>query len=339
MLTTTPAPEYEDDIDLLRYGRFLASYWILLVAFSATGAAAGLIIASRAPLLYQATATLNVAPNADSTLGLTPATSRALLADLSLVGETLAELQLGVTPQAFVDEALTVQPVPSTNLVRLSIVLPDADQAQTAADRLAQKAVALNRRLETDGARTVQQALSAQLAEAARRLEDAQARLFAYQARAQVDLRAARALGHLTRDLDEGRVGMELQLGMLTYELSESSGGGRGDGRQRSNVTDSASGKEFADLYRAVLELKRHEADYEASRKVYLETAVRHGEASGRAVEHRPQLQIVGAAVRPDRPMPRRPAQHALLGGLLGLVAGAVAAVLVNRRRMLAAGR
>ena len=344
-LTTAPAPQYEDDLDLLRYGRFVASYWILLAVFCVAGLVAGLAVALRLPLRYQATATLNVTPpGAGSTLALTPATSRALLANLSLVAEALRELQLdrqGLTPQAFVDDALAVQPLPNTYLVRLTVTLPDPTYARMAADLLAKKAVALNRRLEAEGARAVQDALKVQMDEAGRKLDEAQARLLAFQTRAQVERRAAQALAQLSREGDGARVAMDLDLGTVKYEAPDGSGARwASSDRQRQTIgalAEDAAAKQFADLYRSVLELRRFQTDYEASKKVYSDIGARYVEASGRAVENVPQLLIVDAPVQPDAPMPRRRAQYVILGGLVGLVIGIIASLVLNRRRTLGA--
>ena len=74
--------------------------------------------------------------NGSTASALTAATSRALLANLTLVAETLNELQLnrdGLTPQAFLDEALELQAVPATNLLRVSVSLSDPTKARLAA--------------------------------------------------------------------------------------------------------------------------------------------------------------------------------------------------------------
>src|SRR3954465_6065067 len=145
MPTPVVPMQYEDDIDLLRYGRFLLSYWILLLAFAIAGPVVGVWLAPRAPTLCQATAILTVAPTAGGgAAALTPATSRALLANLTLVAETMK--QVGITtisPQAFVQDALVVQQVPTTTRWRSSVSLPDPSQARRAADALARKAMAL----------------------------------------------------------------------------------------------------------------------------------------------------------------------------------------------------
>ena len=151
MLTTSSNQQYEDEIDLLRYGRFLAAYWVLLLVGTIVGAVAGLAVASRVPVRYQATTTMAIAANGTTSLALSPAASRALFANLTLVAETIDQLQLnrdGVTPQSFIEDALDLQAVPTTNLLKVSVSLPDPTKARLAAATLAQKARDLGRRLD-----------------------------------------------------------------------------------------------------------------------------------------------------------------------------------------------
>lgn len=209
-----PAP-YEDDIDLLRYGRFLASHWLILVAGAVLGAAAGLVIAARRPVVYQATATMMVTqPVGATALALSPATSRALLANMTLVSETLKQVQLdrdGLTPQAFVEDHLEIQPVPTTNLLRVSVSLSEPDKARLAAKVLAEKAVELSRRVDEDGAVSARDALKMQADDASQRFDQAQDRLLKAKAAAQVDLLQAQTDARLDRRAQSHRVAGELE--------------------------------------------------------------------------------------------------------------------------------
>jgi uncharacterized protein involved in exopolysaccharide biosynthesis len=195
MPTPVVPMQYEDDIDLLRYGRFLLSYWILLLAFAIAGTLVGVWLARRAPTLYQATAILTVAPTTGGgAAALTPATSRALLANLTLVAETLKEVGITtMSPQAFVQDALVVQQVPTTTLLRLSVSLTDPSHARRAADTLARKAMALSRRLDEEGALASRDGLKVQADEAAQRFSEAQARLSKFRGDAQFDAKTAAA--------------------------------------------------------------------------------------------------------------------------------------------------
>lgn len=369
LLTTASNQRYEDDLDLLRYGRFLAAYWLLLLVGTMVGAAAALAVAWRAPVRYQATSTVSVAANGTTALALSPATSRALFANLSLVGETIEELQLnrdGLTPQAFIEDALNLQPVPTTNLLKVSVSLPDPTKARLAAGTLSQKAVHLSRRLDQEGAVAGRDAFKKQMDEAAQRLDSAQDRLLKFQSTAQVDMLQAQTDSKIERRYQMSKVAIELEsekarLASMERELSRSQSPGA-DSSQLSNplygmfhydvaasrakvaslekehkeslgaTGGAGAAKELSELYRRKMELSRLQADYDVSKRVYSDLATRYEEARGRVVGIMPQLQIVDPPVQPDRPLPRRLPQFAILGGLIGLVCAAVAALLLNRR-------
>jgi uncharacterized protein involved in exopolysaccharide biosynthesis len=370
LLTTAANQQYEDDIDLLRYGRFLAAYWPLLLAGTMAGAVAGLAVAWRAPVRYQASTTLAIAANGTTSLALTPAASRALFANLSLVAETIDELQLnrdGLTPQSFIEDALDVQTVPTTNLLKVSVSLRDPTKARLAAGTLAQKALNLGRRLDQEGAVTGRDAIKKQMDDAAQRLDAAQDRLLKYQSSAQVDMLQAQTDSKIERRYQMSKVAIELaseraRLATMERELARSESPGAGSsqsspdpvsGRLQYEVAESrarvaslekqhneslraaggpATVKELNELYRRKLELSRLQAEYDVSEGVYSDLATRYEEARGRVVGIMPQLQIVDPPVQPDRPLPRRLPQFAILGGLMGLIAAAVAAVVLNRR-------
>jgi uncharacterized protein involved in exopolysaccharide biosynthesis len=223
-LTSVSPPRYEDDIDLLRYGRFLAAYWAVLAAGAVVGIVAGLAIAAALPPRYQSVATLALTPpGAPTAVVLTPASAKALLANLSIVSETLKETGLdreGVTPQSFVDDVLEVQPVPSTNLVRLGVTLGDAGQAQRAAELLAAKVVALTQRIDRDSAVTTRRTLDEELVEAQTARDAAEKELLDYQVatdvdRLEADVRDRRATASQRAELY--RVRLEVERLHLNY--------------------------------------------------------------------------------------------------------------------------
>jgi uncharacterized protein involved in exopolysaccharide biosynthesis len=387
LLTTPTGQRYEDDIDLLRYGRFLASHWFLLATGAVAGALAGLVIASRAPVLYQATATMTVTqPLGTTALALSPATSRALLANMTLVSETLNELQLnrgGLTPQAFVEDHLEIQPVPTTTLLRVNVSLPDPEKARLAAKLLAEKAVALSRRVDQDGAVAVRDALKIQVDESAQRFDQAQDRLLKFKSSAQVDMLQAQTDSKLERRFQMSRLAIELESekarlasmgravsidlprrdtqragreaselpsvdgnpspspvsGMLQYEMAASRARVASLEKEYKETVGATGGagavKELSELYRRKMELSRLEADYDVSKRVYSDLGTKYEEARGRVAGNSAQLRILDAPVLPDRPLPRRRPQFAILGGLVGMMFGAAAALVINRRRAL----
>ena len=187
-MTMPSSTNYEDEIDLLRYGRFMASYWLLLLVCSIGGMIAAVAVGWAWPVKYQATTTLSINTTAPA---LSVAASRALLSNQSLVAETINELQLnrdGLTPQSFIDDALEVQIVPATNLLKVSVVLSDPTKARLAANAIAQKAVVLSHQLDRNGAITSRDVLKKQMDEAALRLDAAQARVLEFQAATHIDL-------------------------------------------------------------------------------------------------------------------------------------------------------
>lgn len=228
MLTTSSERQYEDEIDLLRYGRFLAAYRIVLLTCMIAGVIVAWAIRSRAPVKYQATATMAVNPNAKAGAALTAATSRALLANLTLVAETIHDVQLdtdGWTPQAFMDDALELQSVPSTNLLRVIVRVSDPTKARLAANALASKAVELARRLDQEGALSGRDAIKKQMDEAALRLDQVQDRLVTFKSSAQVDMLKAQTESRLDRRRRMSDVAIELErerarLGNLEGEIA-----------------------------------------------------------------------------------------------------------------------
>ena len=74
-------------------------------------------------------------------------------------------------------------------------------------------------------------------------------------------------------------------------------------------------------LYTRQLELARLQSSYDVATKVYTDLLVKYEQAATNAVVVSRQLQIVDAAVTPDRPVPRRQGTSAALGLAAGLLA------------------
>jgi uncharacterized protein involved in exopolysaccharide biosynthesis len=299
MSTAVPTRQYEDEIDLLRYGRFLASYWILLAGCALTGAVAAFALASLIPPRFQATGTMMLSRSSGATpLVLSPATAKALVANLAVVSETINELGLnrdGMTTQQFIDDALDVQTVPSTSLVKLSITLPDPTKARLAVTMLATKVVDLTQRIDRDGASAARAHLEKQMADAQVNLKKAEERLIEFQTRANIEK-------------------LEAEVQILRRQ-------------QRDAVS------QRIELYRQRLELERLHTDFIERARLEGDLARRYEDARGTPVGT-PQLQILAAPVQPDHALPRRRPRFAILGGLVGLVCGVVAALLINKRRV-----
>ena len=291
--------QYEDEIDLLRYGRFLGSYWRLLAGGAVAGAIALVALASVIPARYQATATLTVIqPAGVAPLVLTPAAAKAFLASSTLISETIGELGLdrdGITAQTFVDDALDVQPLPQTTLVKLKVTLRDATKARLAANLLATKVVESSRRIDREGAISSSAALGQEVTQSAINLNLVAAALIAFEMKANVEKLAADI-----QSLEQQRLETDAQR---------------------------------AELYRRRLEIERLHADYMERTRFHTDLSMRYEEARLRP-GGRPQIQIVDPAVQPDRPLSKRRPQFGMLGSLIGLLGGVVAALLVNKRRV-----
>jgi succinoglycan biosynthesis transport protein ExoP len=92
------------------------------------------------------------------------------------------------TPQRFHDEAMQIDEVPGTNLVKVRVRLSDPARAMEASRRLAQKAVALNTEISRREGSSIRDLLKAHLDDSADQLTTAETQLLAYQREAQIEL-------------------------------------------------------------------------------------------------------------------------------------------------------
>lgn len=185
------APSFEEEIDLARYIQPLVQHWKLLLAGAVIGVAGGLVVSMRQPTLYEAVSTVLVQQQSASPAAFS--TSRALLRNFTLAGETVKELGLdappyNLTPQSFVEGVLTVEEVPGTALIRVKTKLSDPVLAAKACGVIADKAVELNRKIALQGNTDVRNQLKVLLDAASDRLKNAEQELVAHQSSAQVDL-------------------------------------------------------------------------------------------------------------------------------------------------------
>jgi hypothetical protein len=98
--------------------------------------------------------------------------------------------------------------------------------------------------------------------------------------------------------------------------------------------------KGLTTLYERQIEIARLQDQYDMSRRVFVDLAQRHDQASGELMAASAYLQVVDAAVQPDRPLSRRTTRTLIVGLLMGLAAATVAAVILEsfnalRRRAL----
>jgi protein tyrosine kinase modulator len=193
-LPSRPEDSLEDEIDFTRYFRVFARHWILLVVVALAGGAYGFAVSRMKPILYEGVTTVLVLPPSKLDVrSASIANFRALLENLTHSSQVINELGLdkppfSLTPQRFHDEALQVEEVPGTNLVKVRVKLTDPARATEASRRLAQKAVSLNTEISRREGSSIRDLLNVHLKESSDQLKAAETQLLAYQREAQVEL-------------------------------------------------------------------------------------------------------------------------------------------------------
>jgi polysaccharide biosynthesis transport protein len=183
-------PIFEGEIDLGSYTRTLLRQWKLLLTGAMVGLLMGATVASLRPTLYEASSTILLG---NATAPGSGPTARALLANHSLAARMLTEVGLDQppaswTPHRFVAEALQIEEVAGTALVRVKVKLPDPIRAAEASKVLSREAVDLNRQIATEQSTAVGAEISRHLSESSQRLETAEQALLAYRNEAQMDV-------------------------------------------------------------------------------------------------------------------------------------------------------
>ena len=198
----------EDEVDFQRHRRVLRRHWKRLVAGLLIGATAGLMLALRRPLVYEAATTM-IVEQTNSPAAIS--TSRALLQNYTLATETINETGLNrppynATPQGFVDNILQIEEVRGTNLVRIKVRLRDPALAAQVSRVLSRRALELNRRIASQGNTGVRAQLKIHLDEALARLQVTEQQLLAYQSEAQLDVQQTDADARLSQRGDLARL-------------------------------------------------------------------------------------------------------------------------------------
>jgi uncharacterized protein involved in exopolysaccharide biosynthesis len=185
-------PQEDDEIVYLGWHvRALQRRWLVIFAGAILGGAIAFWIASLQPLRYQGVTTLLVVPPSEpGGAQINPATFRAIVENGTLAAQVIGELHLEpqLSPQDFVDRALSVEEVRGTNIVRVKVTLPDPDKAAEASRRLAHKAILLTQQVTQQEGVAIQEQLKSHLSDARERLFQAEKELLAYKQEAQVDV-------------------------------------------------------------------------------------------------------------------------------------------------------
>jgi uncharacterized protein involved in exopolysaccharide biosynthesis len=226
---------------------YLLALWqrrsvIVLVAVVCAALGVGWSLLS--PRLYEATALWSVNQRAgENTLSTvaTLATSQAVL------GDVLNEFKLGgrgngYTIQRFRREALNVGPVPNTGFIRISVSLPDGDLAARVANAIGQRAQETARTVSDLELDRLRNQLQVPLDEAAKRLEEAQARRQEYRSEAQIDLlrRDVATLLDQREDLQRASIDIEAQRARVA-QLEQQIGSRRPLGALTQRIEDNPS--------------------------------------------------------------------------------------------------
>jgi uncharacterized protein involved in exopolysaccharide biosynthesis len=92
--------------------------------------------------------------------------------------------------------------------------------------------------------------------------------------------------------------------------------------------------KPLTELYARQIDLARYQNNYDLAKRVYSELAVRYEQSRAESVEERARLQMVDAAMPPERPLSRHRAQAGALGFATGLFASALAALYLTNPKL-----
>jgi uncharacterized protein involved in exopolysaccharide biosynthesis len=194
-MATPPQPsaaETEADFaDADRYVRAIRRRWLVIGLGAIVCGALAFVYASSRPLAYEGVTTLLVVPPTQGGgAQINPATFRAVVENATLASQVIEELSLRdqITPQDFVERALSVEEVRGTNIVKVKVRLADPKIAADASRRLAQKAITLTQQVNQLGGASVQEQLKNHLNDARARMEKAELDLLSYKQHAQVDL-------------------------------------------------------------------------------------------------------------------------------------------------------
>jgi len=236
-------PPQERDVDLVYMLDVLWKWKWLIILGTLVAASMSLMRVMQEPAAFRATATLMFSESRIASPGetarneklwRTPQSLQATLFNQSLALETIRQFgldkgQSGLTPRQFLLDVLSITLPRDTNLITLSVVLPNAQTAADVANYVAQKAVALNRALNESGAAAAQAYIREQEAGAKEEVEHAQTLLVDFKRTAQVENLRARAsvllgqkafLSQKLSDCSIGMQGLKAELAQLRKALA-----------------------------------------------------------------------------------------------------------------------
>jgi len=186
-----------DTAPALDYLAVVRRHWPLLLAGVATGLAAALAVNLLAPKKYEAWATVLVSDARALERGvarnaLVPSV-RALLENQTLAARLVREFHLDAPPheleaEDFLRDALRVEDVKGTDVIRVRVRLRDPVLAARVADRLVAMGLELNRQVTRDESAAQREALKSELDSARARVLEHERALLEFQQKAQVEV-------------------------------------------------------------------------------------------------------------------------------------------------------
>jgi uncharacterized protein involved in exopolysaccharide biosynthesis len=150
-----PVEAYDDDVDLREYLLVVWQRRWLIGIVTAVCVATAALMTWTSPKMYEASVTLLASPSkiGEPALGSSVPSLRVLLQNRGVAERVIKEFSLsappyGLTAASFVDDAVRVEDIEKTNIVQAKVTLRDSpDLAARVANRLADRAVELNREM------------------------------------------------------------------------------------------------------------------------------------------------------------------------------------------------
>jgi uncharacterized protein involved in exopolysaccharide biosynthesis len=187
-------PSDEDEyVDIGRYVSVLLRGWWLLAVGGVVGILAAVTAGSLAPSRYASSALLRISPpRFGQAVAGSAASVQAMIDTRGVAAAVVREMGLdqpphNLSPRAFMDSALAVESVPATNLIRISVRLPDRTLPAETVTKLTTRVLEESRALGREEAGEYTRQMKQQLDGANARLMEAEQGLFAFRKEAQIE--------------------------------------------------------------------------------------------------------------------------------------------------------
>ena len=192
-------PRVADEVDLAPYLAILWRYRFVIVAATLVFGGVTLFSALAGRRLYEANAVLSVSASKIADVGpgaVGTANFRPIVANRTVAQRVVKQLHLDAPPYAysgtsFLEEAVQLDEIRNTALLRLAVRLPDPQLATDAANALANEAVQYAQALSQDEAIRARDLIKLQLDLASARLKQTGLALSTFKRTAQLDLARA----------------------------------------------------------------------------------------------------------------------------------------------------